>query len=208
MPNSRLIRRISAFVPLERTRHGRSTGALGRAVGRVRAPGGACRREPGPPPAVVCAAAIGQASEAAQARPDLLVLAVTHLEGLAVCSGHRPARDGHRLASPGLPSVLVLEVEEPQRSAEDRPGAAGVDPPDVSREPDVGRAADPLRTAPAGLRRSRVDGRQVHGPPLEAALTDLAYFPGQPRRPDRGRRLLHGSNGHVPHPLLLPGVSP
>ena len=84
------------------------------------------RRESGTAAPNRCAPALRQAPQAPQARPNLLVLAVTHLEGLAVCSGHRPAWDGHRMASPRLSVVLAMEVPQEAWQAEGGPGRSAI----------------------------------------------------------------------------------
>ena len=51
---------------------------------------------------------------------------------------------------------------------------------------DLGRSSDPIGTGSPGPQRSRVHGGEVHDPATQAALTELANLPEEPRRPDRG----------------------
>ena len=52
-----------------------------------------------------------QAPEAAATRSRLLGVAVEALAELAICPGHRPARNGCQMAPEGLQAFLAMEVE-------------------------------------------------------------------------------------------------
>ena len=59
------------------------------------------------------------------------------------------ARDFRALASGGLSLLLALEIAFTGRAAADRDGPPRVDPANEHREPALGRAAHPRRTAQA-----------------------------------------------------------
>src|ERR1035437_10450653 len=68
-------------------------------------------REPGPPPSARCPPPV----EASPASPDFvgpspLGICPSTLFLVAAESGHRQARDRHLLASPGVPTLLEMEV--------------------------------------------------------------------------------------------------
>lgn len=60
-----------------------------------------------------------------------------------------PSRDPRALASGGLSLLLAVEVTITGRTAADRDGPARADPADERREPALGSAAYPRRTAQA-----------------------------------------------------------
>src|SRR6266404_7947431 len=91
---------------------------------------------------VECAASrdAGKA-EADGGRPTALRLALSAVPIGIERTWDCPARDGHPVASDGLPTVLALEVSLSWRSAEDTRGDPSVDPRDEPRQSAVGRAA-------------------------------------------------------------------
>src|SRR5262245_31808220 len=79
---------------------------------------------------------------------NLLRLAVTPLDGLAVQRGHRPARHRPRLAPPRLPTLLALEVPTAfTRSSPKRPRTPHADSTHGPRQPHLGPAPDPRAKA-------------------------------------------------------------
>ena len=79
-------------------------------------------------------------------------------------------------------------------------------PPHVPRKPNLGRATNPIRTATTRLHGRRIYRRQIHNPPSQAAVANLADLPEKSRRSDCCHRLLHCTYGHVPRAVLLCGL--
>ena len=117
--------------------------------------------------------------------PGLLGLAVTRVDGVALQSRHRSARHRPGLAPPRLPALLALEVHrQPGGPPEARRRDSPPDPPDGSRESNLGPPTHPGGTRPPRLRRRRTDRRQVHAPNFASALAHVARF-SRPRMPER-----------------------
>jgi hypothetical protein len=161
------------------------------------APGasGAGRREPAPAPAARRADPAHPAT-APPAHPRHAVLdrGPTGLARLARPPGRRPARDGHRVAPPGVAPVVAVDIARSGRSAPAQRRGAGPDRPDGPREPDLGQRADPRRAAEARHRGQQALGPAVPaagaGPPAEPDVADL---PRQPCRADLGGGSVDGS---------------
>src|SRR5438270_10947974 len=77
--------------------------------------------EPGPPPAARGPAPVGPPAPPPAVGPRVLGLAVALLGRLEGRPGHRLPGHGRRLAPPGVPPVLALEVARPARAAAHRP---------------------------------------------------------------------------------------
>jgi putative transposase len=106
-----------------------------------------------------------------------LGLALPLLVELALGAAHREAPNGDRLAPNGIP--LVLEMEESARrsgKADDRLGSSETDPKDKFGEPALGSTAYPRGTAQTWYRSIPSHGREVHGAPAEAAISDVGAF--------------------------------
>src|SRR4030095_12260142 len=88
---------------------------------------------------------------------------------------HRSARDRRSLASGRLSLLLALEITLSGRAAADQRGAARLDPADQHREPAVGRATHPRRTAQAWIWQRAVKRCQVHGQALWPSKSGMAY---------------------------------
>jgi hypothetical protein len=100
------------------------------------------------------------------------------LDGLATEFHPSPAGDGDRLASQGLPALLDVEDSAGEAGATGGPGGRPIfDSYDEPRQPAVGRAADSRRTAQAWHCRRRNEREQVHGPPPQATIADVAGLP-------------------------------
>src|SRR5216684_5543329 len=125
-------------------------------------------------------------------------MAVGAMERLANSTYHRQARNGDRLAQEKLPTVLDLEGSKrhsgPTRRDEGGPGSDSQNEP---REPPMGRSADSRRASEARHRHRRDECEQVHGPPQEAAIADLADLSRQSSQEPGLGRLLHRAN----HPV-------
>jgi hypothetical protein len=105
-------------------------------------------------------------------------LALPLLVELALGAAHREARNGYRLALKGIP--LVLEMEESARrsgKADDPLGGSETNPKDKFGEPALGSTAYPWGIAQTWYRSIPSHGREVHGAPAEAAISDVACFP-------------------------------
>ena len=74
-------------------------------------------------------------------------------------SRHRETRDGGRLASHRVSSLLALALPNWHRSAQSGRGDQGRDPPHGCRECRLGRTENPRRTAEARIRRLGTDRR-------------------------------------------------
>src|SRR6266853_2227158 len=122
---------------------------------------------------------------------------------MAIRIDYREARDRHRLASSGIPTVL--EVEEPPSC---RP-PVGVErsrrshPENEFGQPALGRSAHSWGAVEA--RHSGVTGnsREVHGPAPEAAVADMAHLSDEPYADFGLRRFLRGSNHYIPGSVRL-----
>jgi len=78
------------------------------------------------------------------ARSHSVGLALQHLEELVIMPRHRAARHGGSMASPGLQALLAMAVEAEARWAtEDSARSQGAHSTDVTRQPNVGRSANP-----------------------------------------------------------------
>ena len=119
-------------------------------------------------------------TEVVRRRPTALRLALSFVPVCVECRGHCPARDGHPLASGGLPPLLALEVALAWWAAKSSTGDPAPDPRDEPGQPTLGRSPHPRRTAEARDRCRAVDGRQVHGEGRARAVADLEDFPAQP----------------------------
>jgi len=71
------------------------------------------------------------------------------VSGNSAGSHNYPARDPCALAQGGLSLLLALEVARSGRATTDRDRSACADPADECREPALGRATHPRRTAQA-----------------------------------------------------------
>src|SRR5262249_30979113 len=152
-----------------------------------------------PAPAAGIAPAVGAAAAVAPARPPVLGGAVPRLRRLAVLAGRRPAGDRPPLVPAGLPPIPALEgARSSTRSAVAGPRGASPAPSDGAGEPDVGRAADRRRVAPAGPRRRDFGRFQVPARRPPAAVADLEDVPAQPRRLSGVHRFLRRADGDVP----------
>src|ERR1700732_4709475 len=89
-------------------------------------------------------------------------------------SHNHSARDARALAQGRLSLLLALEIAATGRAATDRDGAARADPANEHREPALGRATHPRRTAQARVRDRAVERRQVHGQTAGAAQPGVA----------------------------------
>ncbi len=93
------------------------------------------------------------------------------------------ARDRHWLASKGLPTLLDLEVATKKiGTTASVEGDSRPYPSDVPREPTLGRAANSLRVAVAGLRSIGGSRIEIPDAPTEAAVADMANIPRKSRR--------------------------
>src|SRR5215217_407262 len=95
------------------------------------------------------------------------------------CSHNHPARDPRALASGRLSLLLALEIALTGRATTDRDGPTRADPADEHREPALGSAAHPRRTAQARLCSRSIKRRQVHGQATWTAKSGMAHFPSQ-----------------------------
>jgi hypothetical protein len=85
-------------------------GAPGHGVLRLPIPSRSPDRDPGPPSSAWRAAPVGtKAPRTDASRPDTVGLALAGVGRLTADSRHRQARDGNRLASQGVPTVLDVE---------------------------------------------------------------------------------------------------
>jgi hypothetical protein len=73
---------------------------------------GSDRREPGSPATTGCLAQDCPTPQATQAGPNLLGVAVTTLDRMAICSDYRPTTDRNKMASRRLQTLLALEVSQ------------------------------------------------------------------------------------------------
>ena len=126
-----------------------------RAVHRARVgpaePGGASDRERRAAPSIGGLAATGsRATAVAASRPAVLDVAVSPVARLAARARHRQARHGPPLASTRLSALLALEESAAWARAAPHPARRSrTHPPDVPRQPDLGRPAHPRRAAQA-----------------------------------------------------------
>ena len=95
---------------------------------------------------------------------------------------------------------MLLALEESAartRSATHPARRSSAHPPDVPRQPDLGRPAHPRRAAETRYRDRRSHGRALHGASSAPAVPDLAYVSDESHRPTRLGRLLRGPDAHV-----------
>src|SRR5262249_34342744 len=135
-------------------------------------------------------------------------LSVSLLERLANGARHREARDRHRVAPPGLSPVLDVEESPPRGSTNCRSRCPHPDSDHSARQSSVGSATDSRRAAEVGTRSVSVHGREIHAAPIYAALANLAHIPGESRAPDRRRRLLRGTDRHLPTVICIGAPRP
>ena len=88
-----------------------------------------------------------------------------------------------------------------------QPGDSRSDSPHVPGESHLGRPEDPIRAGSVGPQRGRVHGEQVHVPPAQAAVTELAKFPAEPCQPICSHRLFHGAHDYLQNTLRLLGLA-
>src|ERR1700674_4348388 len=94
-----------------------------------------------------------EAAEADCRRPSVLGFPLAGLGGLALSAGHLQARDGDRLASQGISTLLDLEDPAwPGGSARRFPRGPRSYPQDEPRKSALGRAPHPRGIAQAGHR--------------------------------------------------------
>ena len=129
-------------------------------------------------------------------RSSALDVVIAHVERVAAGARSRQARHRARLAPTRLPPVLGVEESPPDGSSSRSPGDPYVDSSNGYRESALGCAADSRGTAEAGDRGESVDRCEVHAATRYATIADVADLPGQPCRPDRGRRFHRRSNRH------------
>ena len=131
-------------------------------------------------------------------RPRVLGLPLPPVATLEGRPRHRQARDGRRLAPPGVPPVLEMEiVPRKAGSPANLERNTRTHPTNEPREPVVGRSPNPRRVIEAGHRCQPSDRNAIHGTASEAAVADLADVPRQPRGLSRFDRFLCGPDGHV-----------
>jgi hypothetical protein len=94
---------------------------------------------------------------------------------LETSTGHRPARDGPALASPGVYTLLEVHVQSGGSQTEDLHRDRGVDQGDGQGQPTVGSGTDPGRITQAGSSRLQADHSEVHeaGSHCKATRTEL-----------------------------------
>ena len=122
---------------------------------------------------------VQQTPQATSTRPSVLGLADASLAALEVGPHHRQTGHGDPLASPGVSSLLALEVQDTwTRAPIDRTGGPGFDPKDVEGEPNLGCTSHSIRAQAAWTRRGRKHGCQIHGSSSQAPFADMAHLPG------------------------------
>jgi hypothetical protein len=95
------------------------------------------------------------------------------------------AADGDPLAPRWVPSLLALEITTARWPAKDTGGHSPAHPGHERREPALGSATDPRRTAQA-WHRCRADHRgKIHGQETAATVAGLEDLSAQPHRRDR-----------------------
>ena len=107
------------------------------------------------------------------ARPRVLGLPFPPVATLEGRPCHCQARGGHRLAPPGVPPVLEMEI--PPRKAGSPANLEGntrTHPANEPREPVVGRTPHPRRVIEAGHRCLPSDCNEIHGAASEAAVAE------------------------------------
>src|SRR5439155_9482080 len=127
----------------------------------------------------------------------VLGLALAPLARLAVDLGHRPARDGPRMAPQGLSALLALEVPIPSSgTSANRLGAPQPHPPHGQREPHLGSASDSSRTpVPSTYSPDRLT-------PLAGGIRDGAHPRGAPPPPCPGSAAAHSVARVRPWPTI------
>ena len=125
-------------------------------------------------------------------------MARTILERLAIGIGHRQARDGHRLASQGIPTVLEVEELPSGRTTLRVAGSHRTASEDELGESSLGRTTDSRRTMETGIRTVASHGCQVPGPAPETTVTELGHFSQEPHAQPGLCRFLRGSHDHAP----------
>jgi len=134
-------------------------------------------------------------------------MAVGALGRLANRTGHSPAGNGDRLAPEKLPTVLDLEGAKRQSgpTRRDQRGPRS-DSQNEPRESDMGCSADSRRASEARHRHWRDQCEQVHGPPSEPAIPDLADLSRQPSQEPGLGRFLPRADHPVSDPVRVPGA--
>ena len=108
--------------------------------------------ERGTPASIDRFAAEGEGPGLAHQQRPLVVYPAVSMVSVDPADDH-PSRDARALASGRFSLLLALEVALTGRSAADRDGSPPVDPADEHREPALGSASHPWRTAQAWVSR-------------------------------------------------------
>ena len=101
---------------------------------------------------------------------------------MAASARHRQARHRSPVASTRVSVLLALEESAARtRSATHPARRSSAHPPDVPRQPDLGRPAHPRRAAETRYRDRRSHGRALHGASSAPAVPDLCDWPNEIR---------------------------
>ncbi len=164
---------------------------------------------PSSTPATGDPATVGASAKTATVRPPVLGLDVLVLGRLEGCTADRLPGNGRRMASPGLPPVLALEVAEPSGPAAHQCRTPPTySPPGAAENAlwGVPRIQAELRLLGCDAAESTVG--QIQGAAVAATVADLAFLPRQPRRLPGLGRFLRRAHGDIPAALWFPGAAP
>src|SRR2546425_5969633 len=141
-------------------------------------------------------------------RPALLDRAVQALEELAEIPAGGAAGDRGEVAPAGVQALLGLEESTPTGSPRDEDGAPRADSADEPRQPLLGCAEDPWRTAEVRPDGVAGDGLKVHVPAAAAAVTGVAGVSEESRQGSDRVGLLHGAHGDLSSPVRTRRAEP
>jgi hypothetical protein len=130
-------------------------------------------------------------------------LALTAVERLAFGVAHCQAGDRHLLAPSGISPLLETEESASRGSPVFISGSSQSDPSNKPCEPAVGSAAHSWGIAETRHPAFAGNRGQVHCPPSEASVADLAHFPEKPHERTGFSRFLGGPHNYVPGPVRL-----
>src|SRR6266852_4335307 len=98
------------------------------------------------------------------------------MDRMAICTGYGQARDGGRLASKGIPTLLEVEEPPSQWPPVDNPGSPRSHSKNESGKSSLGGSPYSWGNTETWNRHLASDCRQVHGAHSKTTLADVAHL--------------------------------